>query len=201
MATRWSSYVATPVAGCCNVSSFTPCTTNPSSSSETSTPNFANSCLMAAIRLHSLTRWLAMPVMVESPGATAATTVAVRNASVMGSMSMWPNGCKWPTGGPWTDVENSSWCTWQPMARNTPVANRASPWNEDDPMLGIVHLVPVSAANANGYVADDASDSTTYSAGFLYLPSGISYVYFSVFEGVTWMPNWAIISMVILMYV
>src|SRR5690606_41804158 len=106
--------------------------------------------------------------MLVFPEDTAAKTDAVKKASVIGSISTCGIAFSWPTGGPRTVVEYPVCSTVQPIGRRTSTAKRASPWRDLDPMFGIVQVVPVIAANANGYVAELASDSTTYSAGFLY---------------------------------
>ncbi|KAH3683961.1 hypothetical protein WICPIJ_005063 [Wickerhamomyces pijperi] len=109
---------------------------------------------MAAILSHSLTLWLAIPtmeVLFSLPSvATAATTEAVKKASVIGSISTKGNGFNWPFGGPVTVVEVSVWTTLQPIGFKTSTANLASPCKELEPMFGMVTVVPVIAAKANG---------------------------------------------------
>jgi len=91
--------------------------------------------------------------------ATAATTEAVRNASVIGSMSIKPRALSWPIGGPCTIVSVSVCVTVHPIGSRTSFAKRASPCSEADPMFDIIQEVPVMAAIARGYVALLASDS------------------------------------------
>src|SRR5689334_9961803 len=99
--------------------------------------------------------------------ATAASTDAVRKASVIGSMSISLTALRPPLGGPVTVVEVFVCSTLQPIGLNTSMANRASPCSEADPIFGTVQVVPVMAAIARGYVAELASLSTSYSVGLL----------------------------------
>ena len=108
----------------------------------------------AAIRLHSFTRWFAIPVIrVErcSPCvATASSTAAVRNASVMLSMSIVPSCRSAPGGGPATVVLAALCSTTQPIGASTSRAKRASPCRLSLPIACTVHCVPVIAASASG---------------------------------------------------
>ena len=105
--------------------------------------------------------------------ATAARTDAVRNASVIGSMSTRPIARSCPRGGPVTVVSVSVCTTVQPMGSRTSVAKRASPWSDAEPMFVIVHVAPVIAATASGYVALLASLSMLYTGGLAYVARGM----------------------------
>ena len=121
---------------------------------------------MTSMRLHSLTRWLAMPVMRVVPSATAASATAVINASVIGSMSTSIALSRAPPLGPVTVVFAASWRTVHPMSAHS-CANAASPWIEPLPTASHVTEPPVMAASASGYVADDASHSTCTAFGLV----------------------------------
>jgi len=72
---------------------------------------------MAAMRLHSLSRWLEMLVMRETDpgGARAMRTAAVMKASVIVLMSTEAMGLRMPSAGARTVVEVGVWETWQPI--------------------------------------------------------------------------------------
>ena len=138
------------------------CTTRRSATPSTRSYNVPNWSLMALMWLHSLTHWFAMsrilkmfsptPPSPPSPPsvATAPTTTAVKNASVMGSMSTSPMALSVPIGGPVTVVSVAVCTTVHPIGSSTSFAKRASPWRDDDPIEVSVHDVPVMAATASG---------------------------------------------------
>jgi hypothetical protein len=76
-------------------------------------------------------------------------------ASVIVSMSMVGIGFK--TAGPVTVVVVSVCKTSHPITFKTLTANSASPCSEFFPIFCTVTVFPVTAANARGYVAEEAS--------------------------------------------
>mmetsp|Transcript_13308 Transcript_13308/g.44369 ORF Transcript_13308/g.44369 Transcript_13308/m.44369 type:complete len:425 (+) Transcript_13308:1896-3170(+) len=164
MAMRWSLWHAMVAGRGAKVAGSTPVTHMPSSSSPASMPSLPSSDTMTAIRLHSLTRWFAIPVTREVPSATAITATAVMKASVSGSMSTSTARSRCDGGGPLTVVLVPSCCTAHPISPSS-AANLASPWIESAPTVSAVTFPPVIAAIASGYVAEEASASTWREAG------------------------------------
>lgn len=197
IAMRWSLWHETTVGRGTKVVGSTPVIQMPSSSSPAVTPSFASSVTITSIRLHSLTRWLAMPVMRVVPSATAASATAVMNASVIGSISTSIALSRLAPLGPVTVVRVFVCATSHPMSLHSN-AKAASPWMLFEPTASHVTLPPVIAAKASGYVADDASHSTCTSRGLVYAPSGILYTVSPTRSTST--PNCAISFVVMSMY-
>jgi len=66
---------------------------------------------------------------------------------------------------PFTRVVRAVCSTPQPMAPSTSTPKRASPCSDADPTPSTVTSPPLIAAIASGYVADEASASTSHAGG------------------------------------
>mmetsp|Transcript_15630 Transcript_15630/g.36906 ORF Transcript_15630/g.36906 Transcript_15630/m.36906 type:complete len:317 (-) Transcript_15630:390-1340(-) len=118
IAMRWSSWHTMRAPWNFERSPPQPSISIPSGSSRTTTPHLPSSLTITAMRLHSLARWFAIFTMLVVPDATAATTHAVMNASVMSPMSISPGAMRPPDFGAVTVVESASCLTAQPIFSN-----------------------------------------------------------------------------------